>query len=305
MSSPEDSGRLRTGDQVPVDRPAVPPQFEDAVVDEAARRFEGVRADDFAVRPTESGTTPALSSETLSSEAPSPEAPSSRTVPSGAPSTGASTADRDGQDAPPPTMWEQMGGPMGMVDSGVPVLVFIIANTIGGLGWGIGTALGAGLLIAILRLLRKQPITQAIGGLFGVGIAAFIASRTGEARGFFLLGIWTAVVYGSVVLLSIIVRWPLVGVLWESLNGRGTAWRSDKRLVRLYDYATAVWVVVFALRFVVQQWLYDDNQVGWLAAAKIALGTPLFLIAIVVTVLIVGSAAGMQLPGWMNRRRKA
>lgn len=265
MSTPDEQGRTRIGSD-PVG-PVVPEPVIDIVADEAARRFDGVRASDF-----DDAAAPADTTD-----------PETRTT---------------------PTMWEQMGGPMGMVDSGLPVLVFIIANLIGGLGWGIGAAVGAGVFIAILRLLRKQPITQAIGGLFGVGIAAFIASRTGEARGFFLLGIWTAVLYGGVLLVSILVRWPLVGVLWESLNGRGTTWRSNRRLVRLYDYATAVWVVVFALRFAVQQWLYDENQVGWLAAAKIAMGTPLFLVAILITVLIVGSAAGMKLPAWLSRGQK-
>ncbi|MTD16444.1 DUF3159 domain-containing protein [Nakamurella sp. YIM 132087] len=196
-----------------------------------------------------------------------------------------------------------MGGPMGMVDSGLPVVVFIIVNAITSLGWAIGAALAAGVVIAILRLVRKKPVTQAIGGLVAVGVAAFIAHRTGDAKGFFLLGIWSYVVYGGVLLLSVIVRWPLVGVIWESLNGRGKVWREDKRLVRLYDYATLVWTAVFALRFVVQQWLYADDQVGWLAAARIAMGYPLFLLAILATVLIVGRATGMKLPGWLSRKQ--
>ncbi len=37
---------------------------------------------------------------------------------------------------------------MGMVDSGLPVVVFIVGNAIGGLGWGIGAALAAAVLIA-------------------------------------------------------------------------------------------------------------------------------------------------------------
>ena len=97
----------------------------------------------------------------------------------------------------------------------------------GSLGWAIGAALAAGVVIAILRLVRHRPVTQAIAGLFGVGIAAFIAYRTGSAKGYFLLGIWSYVVYGGALLVSILVRWPLVGVLWESLNGRGTTWRAE------------------------------------------------------------------------------
>lgn len=202
----------------------------------------------------------------------------------------------------PPTLWEQMGGPMGIVDSGLPVVVFIAVNTLANLTAAIIAALGAGVLIAVFRLIRRKPVTQAIGGLFAVGVAAFIAYRTGSAKGFFLFGIWTQALYGSVFLVSVLIRWPLVGVAWEALNGRGTAWRADRRLVRKYDLATLVWVVVFAARFAVQNDLYGGDQVAWLGVARIAMGYPLFAIAIVSTVLIVGSAAGMKLPGWVSRR---
>ena len=197
----------------------------------------------------------------------------------------------------PPTIWEQMGGPMGMLDSGLPVVVFVLVNAIAHkLGWAIGAALAAGVVIAAARLIRHKPVTQAVAGLFGVGIAAFIAYRTGSAKGYFLFGIWSFVAYGAVLLASIVVRWPLIGVLWESINGRGTSWRRDRKLVRRYDYATAVWALVFAARFVVQNQLYAANQVGWLATARLLMGYPVYLLAIVATVLIVGSSNGMSLP---------
>jgi hypothetical protein len=214
----------------------------------------------------------------------------------------AQAAPQDAAERSSPTMWEQLGGPMGLVDSGLPVVVFVVVNAIAGLSWGVGAAVAAALLIAILRLVRGRPVTQAISGLLGVGVAAFIAYRTGSAKGYFLLGIWSYVIYGGALLLSILVRWPLIGVLWEGLNGRGSAWRKNRNLVRKYDLATGVWVLVFVLRFLVQNQLYDSDKVGWLATARLLMGYPLFIVAIVVTVLIVGSAAGMQLPGWMRRR---
>ncbi len=202
----------------------------------------------------------------------------------------------------PPTIWEQMGGPMGMIDSGLPVVVFIVANTIGGLGWGIGAALAAALVIAILRLVRKRPVTQAIAGLFGVGIAAFIAYRTDSAKGYFLLGIWSYLLYGGALLLSILVRWPLIGVIWEGINGKGTAWRSDRKLVRRYDYATFVWVLVFAARYLVQNYLYDTDQVGWLAAVRLLMGYPVYILAIAISVWIVAGGSAIVVPEKWRRR---
>lgn len=202
-------------------------------------------------------------------------------------------AESAGSDAKP-TLLEQMGGPMGMVDSGLPVVVFVAVNMFAGLTPGIIAALAAGVLIAIFRLIRHKPVTQAIGGLFAVGIAAFIAYRVGSARGYFLFGIWTYLLYGGGLLLSILVRWPLIGVLWESLNGRGTAWRANLKLRHRYDAATLVWVAVFAARYGVQQWLYGNDEVGWLAAARLAMGYPLFIVAILATVVIVGSTVRLR-----------
>ncbi|MGI8417901.1 MAG: DUF3159 domain-containing protein [Nakamurella sp.] len=202
-------------------------------------------------------------------------------------------ADQPAPERAMPTAWEQMGGMGGMIDSAVPVIVFVIVNVLAGLGWAIGAAVAAAVLIAIVRLARKEPVGQALGGLLGVGIAALIARKTGHAKGFFLLGIWSFVVYGAALLLSILVRWPLVGLIWENLNGRGNAWRKDKRLVRKYDLATGLWVLMCAGRFVLQHWLYDTDQVGWLAFARIAMGYPLFIVVIVGTVLIVNSGSGM------------
>ena len=42
------------------------------------------------------------------------------------------------------------------------------------------------MLIAIERLIRRKPVVNAIGGLFGIGLAAFIAVRSGKAEGFFV-----------------------------------------------------------------------------------------------------------------------
>jgi hypothetical protein len=183
-----------------------------------------------------------------------------------------------------PTMLEQMGGVSGLVFSSLPVVVFVLVNAFAGLMPAIWSALAAAGVIGIMLALRKGSLQPAVSAVFGVGIAAFIAYRTGDAKGFFLFGIWQSLVYGSVFVLSILVRWPLAGVIWSFLNGQGTTWRRDKANVRDYDIATLVWALVFLSRFVVQRWLYDEASVGWLAAARLAMGYPLMAIALVVTV---------------------
>lgn len=196
-------------------------------------------------------------------------------------------------EAPPsePTLLEQMGGASGLVYSSAPVLVFVgVYILVHSLAPAIWSSVGSALLILIWRLVRRDPIQPAISGLIGVGVAVFIAYKTGSARGYFLFGIWTSLVYGGAFLLSVLIRWPLAGVVWSTLNGTGMAWRSDRHCRRDYDIATLVWVLVFGSRFIVQRWLYDVDQVGWLAFARISMGWPLTAIAALVTVWAVRKA---------------
>ncbi|TLW95165.1 DUF3159 domain-containing protein [Saccharomonospora piscinae] len=185
---------------------------------------------------------------------------------------------------PEPTLLEQMGGVSGLFYSSVPVIVFVLANAAFGLTVAIWSALGSAVAITVLRVVRKEPVQPAISGFFGVAIAAFIAYNTGSAKGFFLFGIWTSLVYFGVLVLSVLVRWPLAGVVWSYLNGSGMAWRGDKPSRLGYDVATLALAAVFAARFVVQRWLYDEDLTGWLAFAKIAMGYPLYGLALLVVV---------------------
>ena len=79
-------------------------------------------------------------------------------------------------------------------------------------------------------------------------------------------------------------------MIWSTLNNTGFRWRSDRSARLYYDIATLVWILVFGSKFVVQQWLYDQNNVGLLGLARIAMGYPLTAIAIAVTVWAVRKA---------------
>ncbi|MGA9872860.1 MAG: DUF3159 domain-containing protein, partial [Rhodococcus sp. (in: high G+C Gram-positive bacteria)] len=181
------------------------------------------------------------------------------------------------------TILEQLGGLTGLVSSTLPVLVFVPANSFFGLAAAIWSALAVALGVMVWRLVQRVPIQPAISGFFGVGICAFIAYRTGDAKGYFLFGIYTSLAYAGVFVVSIIARWPLVGVAWGYLNSKGTSWRSNRRAVVAYDIATVAWAVVFAARYLVQSQLYDADETGWLAAARIGMGWPLTGVALLVT----------------------
>jgi hypothetical protein len=190
----------------------------------------------------------------------------------------------DAEEEPQPTLLEQMGGVSGLIYSSLPVIVFVLANSFFGLTAAIWTSIGSAVAITVLRVVRKEPLQPAISGFFGVAIAAFIAYRTGSAKGFFLFGINASLIYCGVFVLSVVVRWPIAGVVWNMLNGTGQAWRKDKPSRYGYDVATLAMAAIFAARFVVQRWLYQEDYTGWLAFAKIAMGYPLYALGLLVVV---------------------
>ena len=195
-----------------------------------------------------------------------------------------------------PTLLEQMGGVPGIIASTIPVAVFVVVNLVATLQPALIAAIVAGVGIAAWRIARKQPLQPAVSGLFGVGIAAFIAYRTGEARGFYLPGLIYSAVLGLAFLVSVIVRWPLAGVIWHGINGDGQSWRRDPRLLRAYTWASLLWTLVFAARLVVQGLLYNADATTWLGIARLAMGYPLVGVALLGTVWAVSRARRLPNP---------
>ncbi len=189
-----------------------------------------------------------------------------------------------------PTLLEQMGGVTGIVASSIPVAVFVVVNIVASLQPALIAALVAGAAIAIWRIARKQPLQPAVSGLIGVGVAAFIAYRTGEARGFYLPGLIYSAVLALAFLVSVLVRWPLAGVVWHGINGDGQLWRKDPRLLRAYTLASLLWTLVFVARLVVQGLLYQADEATWLGIARLAMGYPLVGVALLGTIWAVSRA---------------
>jgi hypothetical protein len=185
---------------------------------------------------------------------------------------------------------QQMGGVSGLIYSSLPVLVFVPVSTYFGLVPAIYAALGVAALILVWRLVRRESLQPAVSGFIGVGVSALVAYVVGESKGYFLLGIWSSLVYAGVFALSVVVRRPIVGYMWTWANGRDRGWRRVRRAVYAFDIATLTWVLVFGARFFVQNRLYDADDTGMLGVARIAMGWPLTAVAALVTYLAIRAA---------------
>ncbi|MGB8021598.1 MAG: DUF3159 domain-containing protein [Candidatus Nanopelagicales bacterium] len=182
-----------------------------------------------------------------------------------------------------------LGGWRGLIDSGVPAAVFVGAYMLNGqqLRPAVMAAVGSGVAIALWRLLRRQDLQQVAAGFAGVAISAFVASRTGRAEDFFLLGILINVGYCLAYVVSILMRWPLIGLVVGYFREDPTGWRADQRQYRAYLTASWIWAAMFGLRLVVQLPLYVTGAVGPLGVAKLVMGWPLFLLASYLTYRVI------------------
>jgi hypothetical protein len=199
-------------------------------------------------------------------------------------------------------MAQQLGGWRGLVESGIPVLVFVLANMALGpffqtgdtlavvgdkpaLKLAIIASVGVAVLMAVVRLLQGKPVRFAVNGLVGIAIGAVLAWRSGEERSFYLPGIIYSMCYGLALLGSVGVRQPLVGWIYSVVaDGGRKDWRNDPRLVRTFAWLTVLWAATYIVKAGLQWLLYLAHADVALGVARIVLGYPPYLLLLALTI---------------------
>ncbi|GIE89868.1 DUF3159 domain-containing protein [Actinoplanes regularis] len=178
--------------------------------------------------------------------------------------------------AQPESLSELLNGRRAALDASLPAVGFLA-------GWlpfhslwaGTAGALICALGVVGWRLHRGDRPRAVLIGLLAVCVAALIALHTGKAEDFFLLQLLSN---GASVLawtISIVIRWPLLGLIVGAVLGQRTRWRRDPDLLKAYSRASWVWVLQYVIRLAIFFPLYAANLVGVLAAARILLTWPL------------------------------
>jgi len=178
-----------------------------------------------------------------------------------------------------------LGGKRGMVEAAIPTLTFTIGYVLteelrGSILWAVGTAL----VLGLVRLVQRSSPQYVITSLFGIGIAALFAMRSGDAADAFLPGIIYNAVYAAVLTGTILVRWPAIGLMIGPFIGHKedfTSWRTNPAVVTLASRLTWLLVLPCVIRVLVQYplWLADNHD--WadtfavLGFSKVAMGWPL------------------------------
>ncbi|WP_142058123.1 DUF3159 domain-containing protein [Pseudarthrobacter sp. B4EP4b] len=181
------------------------------------------------------------------------------------------------------------GGVQGIAESILPGLVFLVAYTISrDLTVSLVAALAAAAAFTVVRLVQRRPLTQALAGVVGVGISAWLANTTGKAEDFYLPGFFTNAAYIVAMVISILVKWPVAGLLFGFIRNEGLDWRKEPARLKAYRLGTWIIVAVLVLRLVVQVPLYllGPEGLAALATTRLIMGAPLYILGIWVAWLI-------------------
>lgn len=191
-----------------------------------------------------------------------------------------------------------IGGVRGLVESILPSFAFLIVflATEGRMEdrdqllWSTLVPLGISVVFVVVRIVQRAPVTPAVTGAVGVGITAFLAIASNNANNNFIPGILINAALLVAMLVSLIIRKPLIGFIVGVLLGeRADGWQQKRRARRVLTSATWLWVALFAIRLIVEVPLYLADQTAALGTAKLILGVPFYALVLWITWIIVRS----------------
>jgi hypothetical protein len=200
---------------------------------------------------------------------------------------------------------ELLGGRRGALDASIPPAAFVLGWLVSGgsIGWGALSAVGVGALIGALRLARGGRVSAVLASVAAVAGGSLIALYTGRAQDVFLIQLLSNVASALAWAVSILVRWPLLGVVVGLLLGQKTRWRRDPDLLRAYGRASWVWVFgQYTVRVVIFGLLWWSGWVVALGVARIALSWPLVALTVAASAVVLRRSLPAGHPGLRQPR---
>lgn len=172
-----------------------------------------------------------------------------------------------------------------LLDSFFPPLVFLLLNSLSDVNVALWGAVGVSVVFAVYRLLRRENLTYALGGLGGTLLAALFVKLSGSGTGFFLPGFFSGAMTIILCVVSVAFNRPLVA--WSSFIARRWSldWYWHPKVLPAYNEVTILWAVAFSARLTFEFWLYQQEALGALGTVRILLGWPFIVLLLIVSYL--------------------
>jgi hypothetical protein len=181
-----------------------------------------------------------------------------------------------------------VGGIRGVVESIVPGIAFLaIYLTTHNLLIAVLVPAFVALVFVVARAGARSSLSSAVTGAVLLAITAVLTLVTGKAVNNFVPGILINAGFFVALLVSILVRWPLVGLIVGLLFGDVDGWRKDAAKRRILTLATWLWVALFVIRLVLEVPLYFADNVAALGVVRLITSVPLYAVFLWATWLLV------------------
>jgi hypothetical protein len=178
------------------------------------------------------------------------------------------------------SLLNSLGGWWGIIESTIPPTAFLAVYSITlNVLWAVAIAGSLSAISLVKQLITRKALTQAIAGAALIAISAWLALR-GQPKDYYITGFFTNGIYGSVLFISILARWPVIGLLVGFLKGWGVKWRKDRALLTRFDLVTGLWVGLFATRLIIELPMYFANNLQLLGITKLILSEPAYAIVL-------------------------
>lgn len=191
------------------------------------------------------------------------------------------------------------------MDASLPPGAFVLGWLLAGRSIEVGAAaaLGCAVLVGGLRLVSGQRPRAVLVSVALVVAAALVALHTGRAADFFLLQLLSNVASALAWATSIVIRWPLLGIVVGLALGQRTRWRRDGDLLRAYGRASWVWVLAqYTPRVLVYGSLWLADATVALGVARVVLSWPLVAVCLTLSAWVFRRSLPADHPGFRHPR---
>jgi hypothetical protein len=172
-----------------------------------------------------------------------------------------------------------------LLDSFLPLLIFLVTNSLAGLNYALWGALGTAILFAIFRLFRRESLVYALGGVGGILLSTVLVRLSGSGRGFFLPGLISGAVTVVVCVVSVAINRPVVALTSFIARRWPMDWYWHPKVLPAYNEVTIMWAVAFGARLVLEFWLYQRDASSALGTTRLILGWPYTIVLLIVSYL--------------------
>ncbi len=176
-------------------------------------------------------------------------------------------------------------GSSSLLDALAPGIVFLAANSLAGLEAALWASLALALAFTLFRLLRRQPLAYALGGLVLSALAVLLARLFGQGQGFFLPDILSGAVLALLCLVTAAARRPLVALTSHFARRWPLAWYNHPQVRPAYTEVTLAWALFFAIRTALNILFYASGSLDLLAWYNLLSGWPATLVLLVLSYL--------------------